>query len=49
MSKLWTVSEFLTITKFFNLNFAKLLRFCEETELEKKVKSLNQLTCNVDY
>jgi chromosome transmission fidelity protein 1 len=37
MSKIWTISEFLTNTKFFTLNFVKLLRFCDETQLEKKV------------
>ena len=37
MSKIWTISEFLTMTKFFNLNFAKLLRFIDETQLEKKL------------
>jgi chromosome transmission fidelity protein 1 len=36
-SKIWTINEFLVITKFFNLNFIKILRFCEETQLEKKV------------
>jgi Rad3-related DNA helicase len=40
VNKLWTVSEFMTITKFFNLNFVKLLKFCEETQLEKKVNNL---------
>jgi len=37
MTKMWTVSEFLVNTKFFNLNFIKLIRFIEETQLEKKV------------
>ena len=34
---MWTINEFLVATKFFNLNFVKILRFCEETQLEKKV------------
>ena len=37
MSQMWTVSDFLVQTKFFNLNFVKLLRFCDQTQLEKKL------------
>jgi hypothetical protein len=37
-NKIWTITEFLIATKFINLNFVKILRFCEETQLEKKVK-----------
>ncbi|CAF0723436.1 unnamed protein product [Brachionus calyciflorus] len=42
LSKMWTVVEFMTITKFFNLNFVKLLKFCEETQLEKKLIGFNE-------
>jgi hypothetical protein len=37
---MWTVSEFLVATKFFNLNFIKLIRFIDETQLEKKASDL---------
>lgn len=41
-NKIWTISEFLILTKFINLNFIKILRFCEETQLEKKLNGFNE-------
>lgn len=41
-NKIWTITEFLTLTKFINLNFIKILRFCEETQLEKKLIGFNE-------
>jgi chromosome transmission fidelity protein 1 len=37
VNKIWSVNEFLVETRFFNLNFVKILRFCDETKLENKV------------
>ena len=42
MSKIWTISEFLTTTRFYTLNFVKLLRFCDETQLEKKLMGFSE-------
>mgnify|MGYP001810812447 CR=1 FL=1 len=44
---MWTVSDFLVQTKFFTLNFVTLLKFCDETQLEKKLIGFTEKYINV--